>query len=72
MGLCSTNDWWCFHSDFVITDIPGCNKIVDDVLIAAPDYNTLEQRVRLVLERCKKAGLAMAGKKFEIGTRILK
>ena len=50
MGLSSTNDEWCFRSDFVISDIPGCNKIVDDVLVAAPDYKTLKIRVRTVLE----------------------
>ena len=70
MGLCSTNDEWCFRSDVVVTDVPGCNKIVDDILVAAPDYDELKNRLHTVLTRCASAGLVISKKKLNIGSDL--
>ena len=45
MGLCSTNDELWFCSNTAIKYIPGCFKIVDDILVAAPMYEVLYQRL---------------------------
>ena len=70
MGLCSTNDEWCFRSDVVVADVPGCNKIVDDILIAAPNYDVLNDRLHIVLNRCIDASLVISKKKLQIGSNL--
>ena len=66
MGLASSGDDWSFRSDIVITDIPRTSKIVDDILVAAKDYEELEQCLRLILGRAKIAKLALSRRKFLI------
>ena len=70
MGLCSTNDEWCGRSDVVIKDIPGCFKIVDDILIAAKNYKELFEKIELVLSRCRDAKLTVSLRKLKVGKRI--
>ena len=36
MGLSSSSDEWCRHSDRVVEGFSWCKKIVDDILIWAP------------------------------------
>ena len=54
MGLNASSDEWCRRSDEAIRGIPGCQKIVDDILIAAKTKEELFERIRLVLEGCQK------------------
>ena len=70
MGLCSTNDEWCFRSDAAIKDIPGCFKLVDDILVAAPTYEVLYQHLALILENCVKIGLSIHPLKFLVGRTL--
>ena len=52
MGLSSSSDEWCRHSDRVVEGFPWCRKIVDDILIWAPSLPDLEERLHKVLRRC--------------------
>ncbi len=44
--------------------------MVDDILVQAPDVETLRKRVDAVLARCKTAGITISKKKFVIGSKI--
>ena len=55
MGLSSSSDKWFLHSDRVVKGLPWTKKIVDDILIWAPDMDSLESRLATVLDRCAKA-----------------
>ena len=52
MGLSSSSDKWCRHSDKVVDGFPWCKKIVDDILIWAPKPQNLEERLCAVVVRC--------------------
>ena len=52
MGLSSSSDEWCRHSDRVVEGFPWCRKIVDDILIWAPSFPDLEERLHKKLCRC--------------------
>jgi hypothetical protein len=70
MGLSSSSDEWCQRSDAVINNIEGTKKIVDDILIWAPDQPTLYNRIRLVLDRCRTQELTISKRKLHIGNSI--
>lgn len=70
MGLSSSSDEWCCHSDCVIKGLPWTKKIVDDILIWAPDIKNLETRLSAVLDRCAKINVTISRPKFEIGDRL--
>ena len=53
MGLFSSSDEWCRHSNRVVEGFPWCKKIVDDILIWAPSLAALEDRLHKVLQRCR-------------------
>ena len=42
MGLNSSSDEWCCHSDRIITGLPWAKKIVDDTLIWVPNLEELK------------------------------
>merc|ERR1712026_316374 len=50
MGCTASSDEWCRRSDLAIAGIKGVQKCVDDILISAPDEETLKQRMEQVLE----------------------
>ena len=54
MGLSSSSDEWCRHSDRVVEGFPWCKKIVDDILIWAPNIQDLEKRLHAVIARCAR------------------
>ena len=70
MGLRSTSDVFCAKSDKTIHKVPGTQKIVDDILVCAPDYETLQERLEIILQRCKEQNIAISRKKLEIGEKI--
>ena len=53
IGLSSSSDEWCRHSDRVVEGFPWCKKIVDDILIWAPNPQDLEERLHVTLSRSK-------------------
>ena len=67
MGLSCSCDEFCRRSDKVVEGLPGVRKLVDDILIQAPDLETLRSRIDLVLEQCKKHNFTLSKRKLEIG-----
>lgn len=70
MGLNAAGDFWCFSSDEALVGLEWADKIVDDILIQAPDYMTLFSRIRTVLTRCREHGITISKRKLKIGTKI--
>jgi hypothetical protein len=70
MGLSSSSDEWCRHSDRAIEGLAFAKKIVDDVLVWASSIEELCQRVRVVVERCKDLNIILSKKKFVMGEEI--
>ena len=54
MGLSCSSDEFCRRSDEIIEGLPGIRKLVDDILIQAPDLNTLTQRIEQLIAKCRK------------------
>ena len=52
MGLNASSDEWCYSSDQLVHGLPYAQKIVDDILIEAPDLKLLFKRIRDILKRC--------------------
>ena len=70
MGLNASGDEFCRRSDEALQGIPGTHKLVDDILIEAPDYATLFERFRAVLSGCKEHGITLSKKKVQIGSQV--
>ena len=71
MGLSASSDEWCRHSDIVVEGLNYAKKIVDDILVWAPDVPSLGQRLCTILNRCTNANITISKSKMEIGTRIV-
>ena len=67
MGLSCSSDEFCRRSDEVMVGLPGCRKLVDDILVQAPTIDILLNRIRALLKRCKEKGPTLSRKKFEMG-----
>ena len=70
MGLSCSSDEFCRRSDQIIEGLPGVMKLVDDILIQAPDLKTLESRIGLLIDRCKKHNFTLSRRKLEIGEAV--
>ena len=70
LGLSSSSDEWCRHSDTVLEGLPFAQIIVNDILVWSPDLPTLVDRIKIIAERCKKINIILSRKKFEIGNKI--
>ena len=70
MGCTASSDEWCRRSDLAIAGIKGVQKCVDDILISAPDEETLKQRMEQVLEGCRKNGITISQKKIQTGQEV--
>ena len=70
MGLKLTSDTFCTKSDKAIHNISQAQKIVDAILLRAPDTTMLLERIRQVLDNCCQLKLTISRKKLEIGTKI--
>jgi hypothetical protein len=70
MGLNPSGDWWCCRSDRALVGLPGVTKVVDNLLIQAPDLPTLADRIRATLQHCREHKLVLHSKKFVIGDEV--
>ena len=70
MGLSSSSDEWCRHSDRVIEGFPWCHKIVDDILVWASTPSELESRLTSILQRCEKLHVTLSLSKFHIDNTL--
>ena len=66
MGLSSSSDEWCRHSDRVVEGFPWCRKIVDDILIWASTPAELEKRIFEVVKRCELLHVTLSRSKFQV------
>ena len=66
---CSSNKF-CRRSEKVIDGLPGVRKLVDDILVQAPDLNILNHRINLLIERCKAHNFTLSKRKLEIGESL--
>ena len=70
MGLSCSSDEFCRRSDKVIEGLPGIRKLVDDILVQAPDIDTLRNRIDQLLARCRSHNFTLSRKKLEIGESV--
>ena len=70
MGLNASSDHWNLRSDEALKGLPII-KIVDDILIYAPNFEQLYTRIHQVLDRCHTHGITLSRAKFDYGHSIL-
>ena len=70
MGLSSSSDEWCRHSDRVVEGFSWCKKIVDDILIWASNPQELESRINQVVHRCEDLHVTLSKSKFHIDSTL--
>ena len=70
MGLSSSSDQWCRHSDRALEGLLFAKKIADDILVWADDLPTLYDRIRSIATKCQDLNIVLSKKKFKIGTEI--
>jgi len=71
MGLSSSSDWFNHETDKAVFDLLALwlLKIVDDMLVQARTLQLLA-RVRIVLQRCRNAGITISIRKLAFGQSI--
>ena len=69
MDLTSSSDEFCRRTDEALRGLK-LKKIVDDILIAADNYEDLKISLERVLTRCRNHGIALSADKIEIGPQI--
>ena len=70
MGLSSSPDERCCHSDPVVKGLPWCLKIVDYFLIWASTPDELESPLHSILRRCEGLHATLSQTKFQIDTKV--
>jgi phospholipid-translocating ATPase len=71
MGLNTSSDEFCCRTDQAVAGLQGwLLKIVDDMLVQAPDMPTLWARLQEVLLRCREHGIKISYEKLEVGTSM--
>ena len=70
MGLNSSGDEFCRRTDEAMEGLEGVKKLVDDILIFAPDDETLLERIVNVFKRCSEWGITLAKSKFQYGNSV--
>ncbi|NJL71583.1 MAG: RNA-directed DNA polymerase [Candidatus Competibacteraceae bacterium] len=70
MGLSASSGAWCERSDKAIEGLAGVTKLVDDILIQAPNLDVLRERITSVLLRCRENGITLSKRKFFYGPEV--
>ena len=70
MGLSCSSDEFCRRSDLIVEGLQGVRKLVDDILVQAPDLETLQNRIKELLGRCRENNFTLSRKKLEIGESV--
>ena len=66
MGLSSSSDEWCRHSDHTLEGLSFSKKVVDNILVWADDLPTLYKRIRTIAKKCQERNIVLSKKKFAI------
>ena len=69
-GLNCSSDWFNFQSDKVFSHLEGVIKLVDDVLVQAPNWMTFLKRVEKVFDAARKNGVYISEKKIQYGKKV--
>ena len=64
-GISSISEFFNRRMDECFRDIPGIQRVVDDVLICGATKEELDGRVRLFLDRCRARGVTLNMKKAQ-------
>ena len=72
MGLSASSDWFNLETDKAVWDLlfRWLLKIVDDMLVQARTEQELYSRIRMVLQRCREAGITISLRKLECGQSV--
>ena len=70
MGLSASSDEWCRRSDAVTRGLEGVDKLVDDILVQAADWDQLWERASALFERCREMGMTLSEKKMQVGSTV--
>ena len=71
MGLSGSSDFFLKKSDAALTGTQEyCAKLVDDLLIHAPDIQELELRARSVLDKLRAASIVVSKKKMKASSEV--
>ena len=68
MGLSSSPEEWCRHSDRAIEGMSFAKRIVDDILMCATDMKTMNDRARAM--RCAELNITLSRIKFAVGMEL--
>ena len=67
MGLAVSSSEFLHRTDEALQNIASwCHKLVDDLLLEAPDLRTLYQRIRQCLTQCRLFNITISLRKFQI------
>ena len=69
-GLNASSDEWCRRSDAIVEGLPWAQKIVDDILIWAPDLPTLKTQIEEISQCSLALNVVLSKKKFIIGVEL--
>ncbi len=70
MGLNASGDEFCARSDVPFYGHEGTFKLVDDGLTQGHSIDQLRDRLRSLLLDCRKAGITLSKRKFDIGQKV--
>ena len=70
MGLSSSSDEFCARTDRALEGLEGVLKLVDDILIFAPDKEQLYTRLASVLQRCQSNGITLSRAKAKVAQEV--
>ena len=70
MGNKLSSDTRLRASDEVTNGLPGIYKLVDDILIGAPDYEQVAVRLEALLVICDEADMTLSSNKVQVGKKV--
>ena len=70
MGMASSGDLFVALTMKIISDLPGVQCLVDDILVSAENFSQLIHRLYVLLQRLQKNNATVSLKKFEIARSL--
>ena len=70
-GCSVSSDWFNLLTDPGIRGSPGYYKNVDDILTTSCSLSQLEERMRKLLDICRKKNMKLSPKKLQLGKKVI-
>ena len=70
MGLSASGDEFCRRTDEAMEGLEGVKKLVDDIIIFAPNDEILLDRILAVFKKCEEWGITLTKSKFQYGNSV--